>query len=223
MKNMKRITGLVLVLILMLSLCACGAKTDKNLLATWRCDLDYTSIVTGESSEEMAPYLPENRLVLPMVITFKEDMTYVYSVDTEGAISSMEQYVEALTGGMVEMIYQQAEAEGIDRETMAAMFEEANGMDLRTYCRQQMEASVDMEAMFGNLGEEEISKWKAKDGKLFVDDDGTGFHDDSYILYTVENGTLTFSGSEGNAMGLDELSATFDGQAFYPLVWVKQP
>lgn len=220
MKKMRRIAGLMLAFVLVLSLCACGGNSAKALFGTWSYELDYTNIIEDMVPAEMQEMLPDEKLVMPLLLTFNEDMTVVASVDTEVVERSLDIYLDALIDSLVEMMYKEAENSGINRDDFDALVEEAYGMGLAEYCEAIMEESVDIDMILDDLDMEESAGWKVEGGKLYVDENGTGFDAECYVEYTISGGKMTFTAEKGDAMGLKDLG---DELGFgYPMVWEKR-
>lgn len=221
MKTCKRMLGLALVLVMVLSLCACGAKPEKALMGTWRYEMDFANMFESMIPEELSGMLPEQSLKLSMVLTFREDMTCEIGLDREASKASMNAFLDAMIEAAVEMVYLEGEAQGIDRETFNALIRETYGMDMLTYCQQMMEESVNVDALLDEV-KQETGKWAVADGKLFTTDTDAAFDKSTYILYTVEGDTLTFTEDVGDSMGLSELGEIKDVMALFPMVWTKQ-
>lgn len=218
MKKMTRLAALALVLVMVLSLCACGAKPEKELMGTWRYAYDFTDAVTGEMPADMVPYLPqEERLVIPVRLTFHEDMTYSATLDQDATVASINAYMEVLIQGLIEMMYVTGEESGINREDMDAVIQEAYGTDIQSLCQEMMAESMDMDALMEEMDVEDAGDWKVKDGRLYMDVPDNGFSKNAYLEYVVNGATLTFVSNEGDVMDLSDLDIT------YPMVWTKEP
>ena len=241
MKRMKKAAALLLALLMMLSLCACG---KSELVGTWEGRLDMTDVVLSEVDSAMGqlgislsggrelPLVTDYVGVLDIRYTmvFNEDGTYSTQV-TQEDIDAMAETMKTGFGGYLRQLYFVLLCEtlyqmGVTQEmntvedlenflglTMDEAIYEALGMDMEEY----IDVLVD-ESFSASISPEDLSSsgnFKNKDGKLYLSD-GLEYQVDPavYDLYELEGDTLTLN--YGSAPEGDE-----DSELFYPLVLQK--
>lgn len=216
MKNLKKLTAVLLLLAMMVGLCACGADDSAKLVGTWTYDFDLSVMMEEELESSLGDSLEVGQdLIMPLVFTFNEDKTFSLSIDADATTDSLNVYVEALTSALVEYMYKMGEDSGMDRDTFAAAMQEAYGMSLEDYCSDLM-SSLDVESLVETMDQEDSGYFKAKDGKLYFAASQDGFSDDEYYAYTLEGSTLTFTEMSGDPLELDDLDIS------YPMELVKK-
>ena len=182
---MKKYIALLLCLVMVLSLCACGAK--ENLVGTWKANINmaeaFNAEIAASGDEAMAEAMKLESFDLPLILELREDGTCKLSVDPEGMAASAEKLAEALTNGMKSYFATMLEVEDPD-EILAAM-----GLDLNTLV-DEMKNELLAEDSFAEFTTE--AKYKAEDGKLYMSDDlESEIPTDEYNTYTLDGDTLT--------------------------------
>lgn len=203
----KRVFSVLVAAVLMLTmLTACGSKTDKALLGTWTCEMDFGSFLNeGLATEpEVAEYMYVDEFVLKIELTLNADGTYKMTADTAANQASYEAIKDELAVGMEQYLTDVATASGITLEdvlsasntTIDALMDEAFGQEM-------------YESIIGEMEAE--GKFEAADGKLYMSD-GLNYDIDRnyYETYTLSDNVLTITGdSEGVTDGT------------YPMVFKK--
>ena len=123
----------------------------------------------------------------------------------------VEQRPEEGTG---EELYQQIEAEGVDRATADQMIQETYGCTAQEYMTQLLQQSIDVDSLLDEI--ESTGAYEARGEKLFMADPGEEISANQYDLFKVDGDTLTLSLADDSQdpevlPGLD-----------YPLVFTRQ-
>ena len=123
----------------------------------------------------------------------------------------VEQRPEEGTG---EELYQQIEAEGVDRATADQMIQETYGCTAQEYMTQLLQQSIDVDSLLDEI--ESTGGYEARGEKLFMADPGEEISANQYDLFKVDGDTLTLSLADDSQdpevlPGLD-----------YPLVFTRQ-
>lgn len=194
MKITKRIAALLLVLVLALSLVACGNKEETKLLGTWQTEFDLTEVLSEaltESSGMDAAYLPTDTTVsITLTLTFAEEKACTIAAALDK--NAFNAYIASLSDGLVEMLYQNGEDAGVDRETFASIFESQYGTDIKSYVDTMLQ-EYDADTVLGDVDFTEDGYWKTEDGKLYFSDEKDFSGDDTdEIPYHFDGETLIF-------------------------------
>ena len=154
MKMKKSILALLLALVLVLSLTACGEKLEKKVVGTWSTDLDMTEVFSASFGElGMDPSsLPSEKISVSLLVTFNEDKTC--TLTAEVVVESFNAYMVSLTEAMVEMMYQIGESSGLDRETFDEAFASQYNMSVKEYV-DTMLGSIDAEQLLDDMEDTE--------------------------------------------------------------------
>lgn len=237
MKKMKRAAALLLALLMMLSLCACG---KSELAGTWEGRMDLTELVLQEVDETVGQMgislsggreLPQIKdyvdlLDIKYTIVFNEDGTYSSQVTQEDLDALAETLKAGIDGYLrqlyfvllCETLYQMGftqeinsieELENFLGITMDEALEESLGMSMDDYMDALME-----ESFSSAISPEDLSgsgNYKAKDGKLYLSD-GLEYQVDPavYDLYQLEGDVMTI---EAGTAALEE-----GMESVYPMV-----
>jgi len=215
---MKKITALLLALIMLLSLCACGAKKPE-LLGRYENELDVTAAVifpiddaigfTEVEGYSVADYLPEKKLSFKMVSEFNEDGTYATYIDTASCEKAMEDVKAAIIASLEsymfdtykKMINETGLVSIETKEDVAAfiglswdeLVREGFGGDPEVFAGEMVPDAASMvEASYieGN--------YKAKDGKLYCSEGLENTYDpEIYETYEINGDMVTVTGGVG--------------------------
>ena len=234
MKKLTKIMALVLCLVMVFALCACGdsgekqdtekkevKKTDTELfVGTWECKVDVSDQLNANLEsvyEDAAAYIDFDEAYCVFTLTLKDDGTYVMNIGMDK--SSQKKFESALEKGLYayleEALALEQEEYGLTDEEYEAAYVETYGMTPAELCDEAVAESM-AEFDVGNLFSDEVEgKWEAKDGKLFMTDDlDDEISDGDYDVYEElsEDG---FKLVKGFTDGVED-----DGD-MYPMVFTK--
>lgn len=168
---MKRIIAVLLTLMMALSLTACSGDDNAKVAGTWKWNCDITELFQeGVNQGAGMDLSTDATMEMVFVLKLNEDGTYTLNVDRDALKTSLQTYIDALIPVAVEMIYQQLEDQGMNRadidEAMAA-----EGVTVKEYVQQMMDASIDVDQMMDGLADEnESGYFRAAKGKLYLSD-----------------------------------------------------
>lgn len=196
MKKLTKIIALLIALVMMAALVACGNTKDPAvlILGTWNGSLDLTDTV-NESLEEMIGAAPttEAKLTIDVTVTFKDDGTASFEYDTEAIANSFETYMHSLSGFIKDTVYQQL----IDQGIVSSVEEVDELMSSMGYTMDEF-----IEATFGELDFESILSdealpssyvYKIENGKLYMEESAEDYEEGSYAEFTIDGDTLTLT------------------------------
>lgn len=218
MKLIKKAAVLAVVLIMIVSLFACGAEKGENLTGKWSCDIDMTQMMNDEIKDVFGEdNLINAKLIVAVLLSIDESNHYTLSVDDDATLASIEAYFDAAEENVIKMMYDNAEAEAMDKETFDEAFESAYNVSVSDFVSEMFDA-IDITEISSDLTDiaDESGVIKAKDGKLYFAADEKSFDDNSYAVYTRSDTQLVISEVCGNALGLDELDGAI------PMTFVKK-
>ena len=195
MKNVKRITALLLALVMVFALCACSdsgsgkdkdkgeKKTDAELIVgTWETEMSMTDYYGDDMGEleGMEAYFDFDKIKITMTFEFEEDGTYTMSVDGDEA-----EIKAILRDGCVKLMNDMLEGTGYTIEDAAA----EEGMTADEYIDALMEESFGS----GDLidVDDDTGEYKVKNGKLYLFDEGDELDEGTYYEYKLKGDKLT--------------------------------
>lgn len=185
MKKTTKILSLVMIMILSLSLVGCGKNTAEQLYGTWSTTFDLSGMIESELGSDFEGFHEEFDITLMM--DFNEDGTFKMYADEEALSSTFNTYIESLASFGTDMMYTELEGSGMSREEIDAAFQEQYGMGIEEYMLSELQASVDMDVLVGDI--ETTGVYEAKGNKLYMDE--TAVSSNVYDLFTVEGDVLT--------------------------------
>ena len=187
---MKKITAMLLCLVLVLSLCACGAK--ENLVGTWKANIELADLMNKEiaasGDEAMAEAMNLESFQLPLILELREDGTCTMKVDPEAMAASADKLAADLTEGLKAYFVTMLQQQGLEVEDPTE-FLTTMGLDLDALVAEMKDQFLSEET-FAEFTME--SKYKAEDGKIYFSDDlESEINADEYNTYTLKGDTLT--------------------------------
>lgn len=242
MKKGKKTLALLLALVLVLSLTACGGKSD--IIGTWQGEIDLSEALiegadegSGEVIDSMELPMDVDRIsdylepfTLLFTYVFKEDGTYSIKVDEASLDAEMEEYKQGLASyfryffvemlsqmavemGLAEQVSSEEELETILDIDLEEAISEGLGMELSDFVDEIVREEMGSTQEIAALFNSE-GKYKTKDGKLLLSA-GLEYNVDPevYDYYSISGTTLTIT--EGTPSEDDEFVT------FYPLVLQK--
>lgn len=187
MKIWKKGLAVLLILVLVVSLCACGKSEEEKLVGTWKGEFDMTDYVSNMLGESMGADLEiDEKLVMPIILTLNKDKTCSLAVDEEGYVESFKSY---LNGAVNAMLNYMCDLAGMTREDLDAQIQEETGMDPADYLKEELFGAVSDEDILGDFDEAySTGTYSVKDGKLVIVDEN-GETDEP--TYTLDGDSLT--------------------------------
>lgn len=221
MKNAKRILSLLLVLVLMLTTVACGSK-KPSLVGTWKAEIELKDMINKMMETELGmPVDVETSLIMPITLTFTEDGKASLTVDNQSIKDNMVGYLQSLGEILMEVIYQQGEAQGMSREEMDAALE-LQGLAKETLIDSLL-AEIDVDELFDTSELSKNGVYKVADGKLWIEDTKEDFKDTDYATFELSGDTLTITALEGDSDDTEALEEFKEmGFGLFPLVFTRQ-
>lgn len=243
MKRMKKALAMLLVMVMVLSLTACGSKKNE-LVGTWQAKIDMTELIIGEADAGLAEVLASMDCEVELnsigdyvdafepvwIFVFNEDGSYSLTVDEASLCAELESYKAGLEGyfryffaellsqtlvdlGVVEQVNSEEELEAILGVSLDEAITESMGMELGDYVNQVIDEELGGSAEIAEMFNSE-GKYKAKDGKLWLSA-GLEYNVDVelYDYYSISGNTLTI---EVGTAGQEDETAML-----YPLVFQK--
>ena len=125
---MKRVITVLLAVLLVLSLAACGSGVEtKKLAGTWTCTIDVTDRMNAAAEQALGLSAADGTAQMPLqlVLTVTEDGAYTLRYDSDAARTALDAYATALHPAAVESVYAAAEEQGLSREEYDAAMEKA--------------------------------------------------------------------------------------------------
>lgn len=207
MKKMRKILSLVMIMVLALSLAGCGSNTEKQLYGTWAATFDLSGMIEDELGSDFDGFHEDFDITL--MLDFNEDGTFRMYADEEALRDTFNTYLESLASFGTNVMYEQLEGNGYTRDEVDSMVEEQYGMGVEEYMLSQLQSSVDIDELIGDM--ETTGVYKAKGNKLYMDE--VAVSSNMYDLFTVEGDTLTIDAA--GEVDSEEIIEGFD----YPYVF----
>jgi hypothetical protein len=188
---MKKIISVAVMLALLLLLVSgCGEK--KALLGTWTCTADIPAQAQALLEQD---YCVEDFSV-PIRLSFFADNTFRLEADAEKLAGAVDTLEEELAENLMQLLQEQLAQKGLllEIETILGM----SGLEQDALTQKMME-NFHGEAIEKTLSDQLklTGFFRVKDDKLLLTADAEAKLEDTYILYTLEEGRLTFASYAG--------------------------
>lgn len=188
--RMKKIAVWMLVFVVALGMLGCGGKDRaKELYGTWELTYDMGEMISDELGDDYADF--QSPLEIELLFDFNEDGTYRMYVDEGAFQESWGQWKSAFIKYMVDAVYAEIEAGGVDRATADRMIQQTYGCTAEEYMTRLADESFDADAMLAEM--ETSSKYEVKGEKLYLADEGADIEKNRYDLFEIEDDTLTLN------------------------------
>lgn len=188
---MKKIISIAVLLALLLTLLT-GCAEKKALLGTWTCTAD----LAQQAQELLEQDYPVEAFSVTLQLTFLADNTFRLELDAGKLAEAVQTLEDALAEKLMQLLQEQLAQKGLLLEigTILSM----SGLEQDALTQKLME-SFDAEAMSEALsGKVKLTGFfRVKGDKLLLTADEEAKLADTYILYTLEDGQLTFTSQEG--------------------------
>lgn len=217
MKKLTKLTVLLLALVMVLSLCACGGKDDagKALIGTWALDCDLADAMADELGSDYADF--NAPLKLTILFDFNEDGSYKMYIEEGSFTDSFSSWMDAFIDYSVDMMYDMFEdAYGLSKEDADDLVLESYGMSMEEYMREEMSAAIDINALVREM--ESSGTYETKSNKLYLAEGSSKIDENYYDIFTVDGNKLTLELPEG----ADPSEAEIVPGLSYPLEFQKR-
>lgn len=202
---MKKLIAMLLALVMVFALCACGGQTagtpagtngdgtsedgkpaddSAKLVGKWVADIDLADMILANGminedvmDDEMIDVIMPEDIELRIVMEFSDDGEVEVSVDGEDAVK---EWKEQICENMVEYLRKELEATGATEEE----FEEEYGMTLEEYVEESVITEMDIDDDELNVSEKD--DYKLVGDKLYVGDE------EEYFTVELDDEELTF-------------------------------
>ncbi len=216
-KSVFLFTALMLLSVNIFSGCASDGKS--NLIGTWKWNINITKELNQliEDSAGADELSIGAEIYLPMTLTFTEDSTYTFEVDSDAFASYCTDYISSVNEGLSEYIYSYYEDEGYDKETVDDYIESAFGMSMSEYMS-ELTSDLDLENSFSDASYE--GTYTVSNDKILLD--GTTSENGLTYSYNAEDNTITIENDPSDVLQLKEMmtniDSDFDESSLYPAV-----
>lgn len=208
---MKKLLALLLALVMVFTLCACGNNSnsgnsgkesevekeekEETIVGKWVGEIDLTDILTEYADfdgleKEIRDIVTPRNIGIKITFKFKEDGTASVSADV---VSALEDYIDQTTDNMTDYLKDMLKDEDLTEQD----FEDAYGMPLKTYISQMMDEMLgeQLEAMEEEFSVDSEGEYKLEGNKLYLGEDGE-FED--YFKIDLDGDELTFKSYSGD-------------------------
>lgn len=207
---MKKFLSVMLVLVMILSMVACGGTKKDPLVGTWKGTLDMSGFLKDTlAAEGMTVTTDISGLGFDIILTFGEDGTVTMSVD-EASVAAM---ATKMVDVMLELTVESFKQAGVDLSAL--------GLDEESL-RAELEKEINVEELVGSFDvTSESGYYLYKDGKIYGGDTKEELADvtnsEDYMVVELNGNQLTINDivSDGEK-GSEEMAAVF------PIVLTKQ-
>ena len=215
MKKLSKLTVLLLALVMVLSLCACG-KDDagKALIGTWALDYDLADALSDELGSDYADF--HASLKMTMLFEFNEDGTFRLYIDESSFTNNFNTWMDAFIDYNVEMMYDLYEDYyGLSREEVDEQLAQS-GTTLEESLRDEMDSALDINALISEM--ESTGTYETKGDKLYLAEGSSSIDESVYDIFTVEGNKLTLNLPDGANASEAEIAPGLS----YPVVLNKK-
>lgn len=193
---MKKLLIFLLLPVMLLGLTGCS---KDPLLGSWTGEMvmDLSDEIAELSDLGISSEMEvDDSIPIPVTFVFNGDGTYTVSVDTARVRDALDEWVNNLKTALVDAMYAEMEASGMDRDSVDALFLSEDGMTLEDYLISEFDSSFD--GSFDDFDEliadsdQGPQKYTAGDGKIMFEDE----EEDFYFVYSIEGDTMTVTECE---------------------------
>ena len=209
---MKKFLALLLAVMMVMSLAACGADADKELTekiqGSWTLELTMTGDMMGVSEFT-------GEIALPITITFDADGIMTMHMPEENKAVFTESLETEMYTFMTDMMYSQFEDMGMTREEAAAAVQEYYGQTMEELIEELMaEVMTELDADELAAEMESSSAYIIKNGKLY-----TGESTDD--LDVMECNEIELSGNTQKLLSSNAASTWEDLNLTFPITLTR--
>ena len=209
---MKKFLALLLAVMMVMSLAACGADADKELTekiqGSWTLELTMTGDMMGVSEFT-------GEIALPITITFDADGIMTMHMTEENKAVFTESLETEMYTFMTDMMYSQFEDMGMTREEADAAVQEYYGQTMEEVIEELMaEVMTELDADELAAEMESSSAYIIKNGKLY-----TGESTDD--LDVMESNEIELSGNTLKLLSSNDASTWEDLNLTFPITLTR--
>lgn len=191
------------------------------LYGTWEYDMDLSEMMQEMISSSLGEELSgvDTEFIIPLNLTFREDKTWTLAMDMDSMTAAMERFMDSIVDVVVEMLYTEGEAQGLDRATLDAAFLQEYGMSVEEYGRTIL-GELDFSEAFADY-EDLTGVYQLENGKLFMENSAEEFDENDYAIYSVDGDQLSLDADE-NSEDNDVIEEMREFGIELPLVFERQ-
>ena len=135
----------------------------------------------------------EERMIMNVSLTFKDDGTVGIEYDTEAIASSFEAYMSSIIDFIKDAVYQQLIDQGIGTSVEEIdAFMESIGYTMDQFIQETFGA-LDFASLISEDGLPSSNVYKIEDGKLYMEESVEEYQEGNYAEFTINASTLTFT------------------------------
>ena len=192
---MKKVTGIILcaviIIVSVISLMSCGAKSDaEKIVGKWTGTVDLSEMMKQELNDSSSELFSLDTsaldgLTLEFIYEFTKEGTYTLSVD-DASFDAFFQKIKVWAKSAFETMFKSsAEENGVDLTTLLTMM----GVSSIDEFVEQTYSDETKASLRKQMADDENAKGKYKvdGGKLFMSKSGEEFKDSEYIKYEFVN------------------------------------
>lgn len=187
MKNLKKLSVFFVALLVMVTVCSCG---NQSIVGSWEKSYDMTDIISPEEIDEQYAEF-DAEFIVELVLEFREDGTFEMYAEEDSIEEAYATFMDELTTYSAELIYQEYDAQGIERSVAdEAMLIEYGYATVTDYVRAQLQSQNSVE----DLKDSMVTKgeYKVVEDRIYLADEGQDIDSANYELFEINGKKLTF-------------------------------
>ena len=215
MKKGSKLLAVLLTLVMVLSICACGGNDEsgKALIGTWGLQYDLADLLAGEM-EGFEDF--NSPLEMTICFEFTEDGKFTMFGEEESFKANFATWVDEFVTFGTDMMYQEFEnTYGLTKEEADENFMEANGVGISDYLRAFL-AEVDVDALLQDMTI--TGTYETSGNKLYMAQGDESIDKNAYDVFTVDGNTLKLELPSGADASEGEILPGLS----YPLEFTKK-
>ena len=183
----------MLILLLTFFISGCNSEETVEVLdGSWSMECDFSEGIAAGMDEKYADM--ETTFMVKVIFEFTQDGTYKMYIDRDSFAESFNVWLDDFTTYGTGLMYTEFEEKGLTKEEAELIFEEEYGCGIAEYLRDTAEGQLDLDALMNEMISEGF--YETEDNRLYLSSGGTADRN-QYVIFTVEENTLTFNLPEG--------------------------